>query len=280
MNFSGIDNMNNYTGCTYDDVLSIYFVQNRFCDPAARRFIQEDKVKDGLNWYTYCGNDPVNYTDPWGLLPHPTLKKYGAAEALEKFLRDKWLLATLGAEVDEKYEAQGKTIYYLPQDYWQSFECVGYNKFYDMVFDTVSDMKPAFFDFTYQREEFRIWAWKGDYLNMGAGAELGIYHGGGPHWKTGKDYSMTMSIKLEDKNGVIFERNSNKDTWWVTGFDYARKGNPKKMTATYTLNFSVSEEMKGMYNAFVESKDFLDPSKGGWQKNSSDAGDYKLIFTF
>jgi uncharacterized protein RhaS with RHS repeats len=31
------------------------------------RFTQEDPIRDGLNWYTYCGNNPVNYIDPWGL---------------------------------------------------------------------------------------------------------------------------------------------------------------------------------------------------------------------
>ena len=29
--------------------------------------ITEDPIKDGLNWYAYCGNNPVNRIDPWGL---------------------------------------------------------------------------------------------------------------------------------------------------------------------------------------------------------------------
>ena len=31
------------------------------------RFITEDPAKDGLNWYSYCGGNPVNFVDPWGL---------------------------------------------------------------------------------------------------------------------------------------------------------------------------------------------------------------------
>ena len=27
----------------------------------------EDPIRDGLNWYTYCGNNPVMFVDPWGL---------------------------------------------------------------------------------------------------------------------------------------------------------------------------------------------------------------------
>jgi len=35
-------------------------------DPETGRFISEDPTGDGLNWYVYCNNDPVNYTDPSG----------------------------------------------------------------------------------------------------------------------------------------------------------------------------------------------------------------------
>ncbi len=43
------------------------YLRNRYYDPNARRFITEDPARDELNWYAYCGNNPVNYTDPWGL---------------------------------------------------------------------------------------------------------------------------------------------------------------------------------------------------------------------
>ena len=66
-NFSGIDNSNNYTGYTWDEVLDLYFAQNRFYDPADHRFTQEDPIKDGENWYGYCGNNVVNYSDWAGL---------------------------------------------------------------------------------------------------------------------------------------------------------------------------------------------------------------------
>ena len=66
-NFSGIDNANNFTGYTWDEVLDLYFAQNRFYDPADHRFTQEDPIKDGENWYGYCGNNVVNYSDWAGL---------------------------------------------------------------------------------------------------------------------------------------------------------------------------------------------------------------------
>ena len=72
MNFSGIDNINNYTGYTYDEVLKQYYAQNRFYDPENRRFTQEDDVEDGDNWYNYCNNNPVNYVDPSGNMYYTT----------------------------------------------------------------------------------------------------------------------------------------------------------------------------------------------------------------
>ena len=67
INKSGVSNLNNYTGYTYDDVLGIYYAQNRFYDASTKRFIQEDPIKDGMNWYSYVGNNPINMVDPWGL---------------------------------------------------------------------------------------------------------------------------------------------------------------------------------------------------------------------
>ena len=66
-NFSGIDNLTNFTGYTWDEVLGMYFAQNRFYDAETHRFTQEDPVKDGTNWYVYCGNEPTLHVDPWGL---------------------------------------------------------------------------------------------------------------------------------------------------------------------------------------------------------------------
>jgi RHS repeat-associated protein len=44
----------------------VYF-NARWYDPDLGRFISEDPIKDGPNWYIYCGNDPVNRVDWAGL---------------------------------------------------------------------------------------------------------------------------------------------------------------------------------------------------------------------
>ena len=40
--------------------------ENRFYDPEVGRFITQDPAKQGLNWYSYCRNNPLRYTDPDG----------------------------------------------------------------------------------------------------------------------------------------------------------------------------------------------------------------------
>jgi len=67
-NFSGIDNRSNYTGYSWDEVLGLYYAQARFYDSEAHRFISEDPVRDGINWYVYCENGPIDNADPTGLL--------------------------------------------------------------------------------------------------------------------------------------------------------------------------------------------------------------------
>jgi RHS repeat-associated protein len=66
-NYSGLDNLNNFTGYTWDEVLGVYYAQNRFYDADEHRFTQQDPVKDGGNWYVYVGNNPLIATAPWGL---------------------------------------------------------------------------------------------------------------------------------------------------------------------------------------------------------------------
>lgn len=40
---------------------------HRYYEPDTGRFLTRDPIKDGRNWYGYCGNDPVNSADPSGL---------------------------------------------------------------------------------------------------------------------------------------------------------------------------------------------------------------------
>ena len=49
-----------YCGEYTDDETGLVYLRNRYYDPAIGRFITEDPAKDGLNWYAYCGNNPIH----------------------------------------------------------------------------------------------------------------------------------------------------------------------------------------------------------------------------
>lgn len=61
------ENPYRYCGEYYDIESGYTYLRVRYYDPAIGRFISEDPASDGLNWYVYCGNDPINYHDPSGL---------------------------------------------------------------------------------------------------------------------------------------------------------------------------------------------------------------------
>ena len=56
-----------YTGKPYDSVTGLSDYGFRDYSPAYARFMTEDPIKDGENWFAYVGNNPVNWVDPWGL---------------------------------------------------------------------------------------------------------------------------------------------------------------------------------------------------------------------
>ncbi|MGN0182838.1 MAG: RHS repeat-associated core domain-containing protein, partial [Candidatus Ornithomonoglobus sp.] len=56
-----------YCGEYLDSESGLIYLRNRYYDTATGRFISEDPVKSGVNWYSYCGGNPVTLFDPWGL---------------------------------------------------------------------------------------------------------------------------------------------------------------------------------------------------------------------
>ena len=56
-----------YCGEYFDSETGFVYLRNRYYDPNTGRFISQDPIKDGDNWYVYANNNPVKYIDPLGL---------------------------------------------------------------------------------------------------------------------------------------------------------------------------------------------------------------------
>jgi len=58
-----------FTGRRYDSEVGLYYYRFRYYRPEIGRFLQTDPIGyfAGLNLYTYVGNNPLNWLDPFGL---------------------------------------------------------------------------------------------------------------------------------------------------------------------------------------------------------------------
>lgn len=139
------------------------------------------------------------------------------SDALNMATRSWWGEAFLDAV---NFERDENGVYHTSVDCWQ--RPFGYNDFYDYVFDGFTDMDKQKFTFDYNGTEYTIWMWKGDYYNLGAGCETGIYYGdeGDFHLNSWEDSNLTMELSLYGPNGEeIFVYNPTDPQWWITGFN-------------------------------------------------------------
>jgi hypothetical protein len=156
----------------------------------------------------------------------------------------------------------------------------GYNNVYDtgLFIGDWGRMRRLKLPFNYAGKEYIIWAWRGDYINLGAGAELGIYV------NTGKDvestpilkeftlltyllwgleyptyqYSvvdfylpMTLHLyqeKTSSEYNTVYNWAPIEEQWWITGFEpQMLLHDPSDLTMICSIDFSENVEM---YNAF------------------------------
>ena len=88
-----------YCGEYYDSEINQIYLRARYYNPSLGRFTQSDPaMADGMNWYVYCGNEPVNLYDPTGYI-----------ESNDRFITNyntikKLTLASLAYIVSYKYK--------------------------------------------------------------------------------------------------------------------------------------------------------------------------------
>ncbi|MCQ4115607.1 RHS repeat-associated core domain-containing protein [Ruminococcus sp. zg-921] len=247
-----------YRGYVYDSDSGLYYLQSRYYDPVTGRFINADMYCDtgtgvlGTNMFAYCENNPISNVDEHGESINRTWKE------VKKYINlgihyGHTIIRKLGVDtagigawfLQMKKDRYG--VYHATFNCWQQY--FGYNDLYDIVFAIGTSMVSKKYVFTYNKKSYVLWAWKGDYINLGAGAELGIYTGGEYHWTVNKSLALPMSMYLKYKNKkIIYYYCSN--AWWITGFNPKYQNvKAKNLSVEFTINF---RKQKGLFKAFYK----------------------------
>ena len=73
---------------------------------------------------------------------------------------------------DFDFKRDNAGVFHTPPDCWQQY--MGYCDMYDWFFDAGTSMKTNKYTIDMKNgDDYCIWMWKGDYLNLGAGTETG-----------------------------------------------------------------------------------------------------------
>jgi RHS repeat-associated protein len=78
-----------FAGSQYLPETGLYDMRNRFYSPTLNRFLQTDPIGfagDALNLYRYCGDDPVDHSDPMGL--DVEIENYREGDDLKKWIHN------------------------------------------------------------------------------------------------------------------------------------------------------------------------------------------------
>ena len=247
----GVLNPFRYRGYVYDDETGLYYLRSRYYSHSTSRFVNADSVvstkSDCINAYSYCSGNPIILADASGTNPILVIiltKIARAAVVLGVFFVVKGLFyhATKEGWLDEVIDAFGfrrdpiSGCFHANQDCWQQH--FGYYTIYDVAFDIATQMDTDQYEFTSGNVDFVIWIWKGDYLNFGLGAELGLYKG---TVKNGCSVDTacrlnTQLVVLYDGKEIINYSSPEGGEWWTTGFNPQYQGkDATRLKVIYTV---------------------------------------------
>ena len=209
--------------------------------------VVKDTMSDASNWVIGAGRDLIEVE----------VLGYSISDAMAD-MSQTWIGEAFLDAVN--FERSSDGVYHTNPNCWQA--PFGYNDFYDYVFDAATSMdKRKYTATTEDGTTYTIWMWKGDYLNLGAGCETGIYYGEDYHVNSALDDKMKMTLSLYNKNTgeKIFEYNPADPQWWITGFNPKYQDvNEDDLEVRGSIDFSENEEL---WNAFCTDEM---KKKRGW----------------
>ena len=215
-----------------------------------------NKTTDKVNPVTPKENNSAKKGEPLYELIH------GGLDLFDAFLgatNSPFSAADMGAEI-LMMDKDFKDVYHARRDALQHYG--GYNNIYNMLFSGVTSMDEESFRFSVGSNEFVIWLWKGDYTNLGAGAEVGIYTRkkgfseatGLDHWFVDRHYELPMIINLYHKNEIVFQYAPEETQWWPTGFNSAyQRVDQADLTSSGMINFAGAPADTNLWAGFCNA---------------------------
>ena len=144
---------------------------------------------------------------------------------------------------------------------WQS--TVGYTSMYDFFFSLGGPIFRRKYDFKLSNNAYYVvWVWKGDYWNLGAGAEIGIYFTSSEENKRNEFYEVDTNLlvrvhmKIQYKILGRFTRELNdfeQTNWWVCSFTpIYQMPNVDWIEVNLKVEFDDGKLMKPFYETYHE----------------------------
>jgi RHS repeat-associated protein len=290
---AGVPGDRRFLGAVRDTGSGLTLLGARYYDESVGQFISVDPKLDAVipaqfNAYVYSGNNPATFSDPSGMSwisdapktvsssakknPVSSPPKDDFAKGVEAAVDFIMTITNLIPKTQNADDPLWEGVLALGFDRDEDGKLhtksdaaqllLGYGDSVDVAFATGSDIVPEKLEFDCgQTTSCVLWGWKGDYKNMGAGAEIGFYKQegifrGGEHWFAdagGYNPKTTVTLRGADGHTIVSDNVENpKAKVWCGGWDpHVQNVRTADITATMTIDFS---DNKAMFDAAIKGR--------------------------